>query len=244
MEASDLHSFQVGLVGFLELHGNVGFKTKHVGRTHFTFQIDQEAGIDPLEFDQPGRNPKRTEPFGDGKADLAAQRRCRSAKCAVQAEGSLFHPFCRIENLRTFRRQPDAVDVAGYQCGLVSAFQLQNPLSQSKFADAFSSIAAARKLPMRATSRKIRTEVPVRYPSWRVCTLRAHPCAQVSAYKPLLLPLSIHGRNYAHPQPQETSDDRARPGFRSQGREEKRRIGDPTRSLDRMTISADWRDAR
>src|ERR1700681_2202597 len=49
----DLDSHQVGLVGLFELHGDVGFETKYVGRTHLAFQIHQKARIGPLKFNQP-----------------------------------------------------------------------------------------------------------------------------------------------------------------------------------------------
>ncbi len=120
VEAANLDPLQVGLVGLLELHGDVGLETQHVGRTHLAFQIDKKTRIHALEFDQPGRDPKRAQSLGDRKSNLAAERRCRSTERAVETEGSLFHPLCGLENLRPFRRQPDAVDVAGHQGGLVA----------------------------------------------------------------------------------------------------------------------------
>ena len=72
MKPSDLDSFQVGILGFRQLHGDVGFKTKYVSGAHFAFQIHQQTRIDSLEFDQPWRDPKGAQPFSDGKTDLAA----------------------------------------------------------------------------------------------------------------------------------------------------------------------------
>ena len=77
VEPADLDPLQVGIVGLLELHGDVGFEPQHVGGAHLAFQIDQQAGIDPLEFDQPGRDPKGAQTFGDRETDLAVQRRRR-----------------------------------------------------------------------------------------------------------------------------------------------------------------------
>ena len=61
VKPADLDPLQIGIVGLLELDGNIGFEPKHVGRAHLAFQVDQQAGIDPLEFDQPGRQPEGAE---------------------------------------------------------------------------------------------------------------------------------------------------------------------------------------
>jgi hypothetical protein len=72
VKPTDLDSFQIGFLGLLQLHRDVGFETKHVGGTHFAFQIHQHAGIGPLKFNQSWRQPKCAEPLGNGEPDLAA----------------------------------------------------------------------------------------------------------------------------------------------------------------------------
>ena len=130
VESSDSDSLQVGLGRFLELHGDVSFETKYVGRTHFTFQIHQEARIGPLKFDQSRRDPERAQPFGDRKTNLAAQCRRCPIKRAVQAKRRFFHPLGRLEHLHPFRRQPDTIDVSGHQRGVVGFFQQRDSLFQ------------------------------------------------------------------------------------------------------------------
>ena len=130
MKPADLHPLQVGVAGLLELDCDVGFEPEHVRRPHLAFQVHQQAGIDPLELDQPRRQPEGAEPLGDGEPDLAGERGRRTAQGAVEAEGGFLHPLGGIEYRLAFRRQPDAVDMAGHQGGLVGVFQGRNPLAQ------------------------------------------------------------------------------------------------------------------
>ena len=171
MKSPDLDALQVGLVGMFKLHGEVGLQTHHVGLAHLALQIHQQPGIGPLKFDQPRREPERAKPLGDGDPHLATERRRRLVQGAVEAERSLFHALGRFQNLQTFPRQPDAVDMTGHQRRLVGALQERDALAQevrghvqlfgggAKAADPGHFQEYANQVPVRHSPRGVRTEV-------------------------------------------------------------------------------------